>query len=118
MKENLALDLRVSRRRSGLSGSDLAHLLGCTQERISKLENGRARISEDEFLILGLVYADVLAWPERMLQTVLPILKERLAYMPGEPTQWAHAHEQRLETLNSLTSRLQNLSPPTQHATT
>ena len=112
MKEDLALDLRVSRRRAGLSGSDLAHLLGCTQERISKLENARARISEDEFLILGLVYADVVAWPERMLQTILPVLKERLAEMPDEPTQWAHAHELRLETLNSLTSRLQNLISP------
>jgi len=112
MKEDLALDLRVSRRRAGLSGGDLAHLLGCTQERISKLENARARISEDEFLILGLVYADVVAWPERMLQTILPILKERLADMPDEPTQWAHAHDLRLETLNSLASRLQNLISP------
>ena len=44
-----------------------------------------------------------------MLQTILPILKERLADLPDEPTQWAHAHDLRLETLNSLTSRLQDL---------
>lgn len=117
MKENLALDLRVSRRHSGLSGTDLAHLLGCSQERISKLENARARIAEDEFIILLLLYVDVLAWPERMMQSILPTLKERLADMPDEPTQWAHAHDARLETLNGLSDRLQALNP-SQHEPT
>ena len=111
MKENLALDLRVSRRLSGLSGSDLAHLLDCSVERISKLENAKARISEDEFIILSLVYADISAWGERSLQALLPGLKRRLSQMPVEPAQWAHAHEARLETLNGLTHRLQTLTP-------
>lgn len=110
MKENLTLDLRVSRRRAGLSGQDLAHLLDCSLERVSKLENGHARISADEFLILSLVYVDIHSWPERMLQAIVPALKERLADMPDEPSLWAHAHEARLETINGLSDRLQALN--------
>ncbi len=110
MKRYLALDLRVSRRRSGLSGSDLAHLLGCSQERISKLENARARIKEEELLILNLVYSEALAWPEHLLKAIVPKLKQRLSDMPIEPSQWSRAHESRLETLNSLAHRLQTLT--------
>ena len=56
MKENIPLDLRVTRVRSGLSNRDVAHLLGCNKERVSKLENGKARISGNEIISLSLIY--------------------------------------------------------------
>jgi transcriptional regulator with XRE-family HTH domain len=116
MKEDLALDLRVSRKRAGLSGTDLAHLLGCSIERISKLENGKARVSAEEIMVLSLVYRDMPSWPERLSQRLVPVLKERLASMPGEPSQWAHSHEARLETLNGLFQRLEALTLPQNEA--
>lgn len=63
--------LRISK---GLTQENLADLIGTSQDRISKIENGRLRIKADEylelkFLLQGIdkVGAFVVDWPEKQL---------------------------------------------------
>ncbi len=113
MKENLALDLKLSRTKAGLSGADLAHLLGCSPERVSRLENGKARIKADEMAALSLIYGyDPTEWLQHVTRSVADKLKRRMSSMPAEPNNWAHLRDARLDTLNGLTYRLQALSQP------
>ncbi len=113
MKEHLALDLKLSRTKAGLSGGDLAHLLGCNAERVSRLENGKARIKADEMAALSLIYGhDPTVWLRHVTLSVAGKLKRQMSLMPSEPNNWAHLHDARLDTLNGLTYRLQALSQP------
>ncbi len=112
MRREIALDLQLSRNRAGLSGSDLAHLLGCSAERVSRLENGKARIKADEIAALSLIYGqDPTRWLHHLTRRVARPLKERLAEMPPEPSNWAASHDARLDTINGLAHRLQLLNP-------
>ena len=112
MKENIPLDLRVTRVRSGLSNRDVAHLLGCNKERVSKLENGKARISGNEIISLSLIYGYLIGGLFRETsKAILTSLKVRLADMPTEPANWSKHAQNRLDTLNGLAQRLQDLNP-------
>lgn len=107
MRKEIALDLRLSRVQAGLSGTDLAHLLECNKERISKLENGRARIDILEVTSLFLIYGTM---PAELFQCVThkvsDTLRTRLAEMPDEPKNWGRQHAKRSDTLNHLATRL------------
>lgn len=107
MKEDLSLDLKLSRARSGLSGYDLAHLLGCNSERISRLEHGKARIKADEIASLSLIYGlDTSRWLYHLTSCAAKKLKNRMVNMPKEPSNWSQHQDNRLDTLNNLSHRI------------
>jgi transcriptional regulator with XRE-family HTH domain len=111
MKKEIPLDMKISRERSGLSGTDLAHLLNCNKERISKLEHGKARVTAHEMRCLCLIYGktidDVF---HKTIKQLTDMLKTQLSDMPTEPANWRRKSIDRTDTLNGLTYRLQHLS--------
>ncbi|MGX9355016.1 helix-turn-helix transcriptional regulator [Roseobacteraceae bacterium S113] len=56
MSSQLALDLRLARKKAGYTQDDLAHLLNTHQTVVSQLEHGKRRPSLTEIIDLSLVY--------------------------------------------------------------
>ena len=56
MGNSFALDIKVARRRSGLSQAEVSHLLGIHRTRLSKLERGRYVPTAHELAALCLIY--------------------------------------------------------------
>lgn len=75
MGTKLALDLKVARRRSGLSQQDVAILLSVDRTLISKFERGHRMPSGEQVAVLSLVYG--LPAPE-LYRAALPELRSQL----------------------------------------
>ncbi len=107
MKKELSVDLSISRKDSGLSQQDAAHLLGVSKTRISRLQNGKAKLSAAELTALCLIYGRSAEQLLRLTtRTIRQQLHKRLSNMPSEPAKWERLHTKRLDTLNSLYHRL------------
>lgn len=105
-----SLDLKVARRKSGLSQGDCAHLLGIDQPRLSKMEAGKSTPSIYELSILCLVFdTPASAVHDRILASLALALEERLGSMPDCPTNWPDRFN-RSNTLNILAEKLETLS--------
>lgn len=112
MHENeVAADLKISRRESGLSNKDLAHLLGIDCARVSRLENAKTEPTVGEICALSLIYGKQL---DGLLRCAVPTiavgLAQRIDDVPAEPDNWDKYHENRLNTLHTLYQRLENLT--------
>jgi len=70
-KKEVRIDLKVSRRESGLLQSDLAHLLETTQPRISNLEQGKGALTVEEALKLTVIF-------EKPVVELFQLLSERV----------------------------------------
>lgn len=107
METNFALELKVARRRSGLSQYEVAHLLGVYQGRVSKLECGRARPTPDELTTLSLIYGTrFLTMRGAVMPTIHANLEERLSTLPNRAS-YMTATTQKADTLNALSDRLE-----------
>lgn len=104
--QEVKIDLRVSRRESGLAQADLAHLLGITQPRVSRLEQGKSILKVDEIGKLAIIFDKSVT---RLFRLLSARLKEELAHqvksMPGDVVQGPKA-ELRQKTLNRLSDTL------------
>ena len=106
MINEFTLDLKVARRRCGLTQADCAHLLNIHPSLVSQIENGKRMPTIRELCILSLVYrrsfeslfAGVVADARRDLH-------QRLATMPDAPKHWLGRHN-RQHTLNALAEQL------------
>lgn len=106
MVHEFALDLRLARRRSGLSQADCAHLLGVDASRVSKLESGKSMPSIIEHYILCAVFDHTTGSAyESAIASLRGALEERLASMPACPRSWRDK-KQRSTTLRGLGERL------------
>lgn len=76
MDNRLAVDLKVFRRRSGLSQADVAHLLGVDRSLISKFERGGREPSMEHVCFLCLVYG---TRPPAFCVAALPQFRQALA---------------------------------------
>jgi transcriptional regulator with XRE-family HTH domain len=56
MSTQFALDLRLARRKSGLTQCDVAHLTGSDQATIAKLENGKRMPSVPQVCLFSLIF--------------------------------------------------------------
>ncbi|MEQ1899550.1 MAG: helix-turn-helix transcriptional regulator [Devosia sp.] len=109
MVYNFSLDLKVARRRSSLSQSDCAHLLGIDHTRISRLEAGTSMPTMVELSILCLVFnRPVGGVAQDVILSILSDLENRLSSMPGCPENWP-GRENRVKTLSSLADKLRAL---------
>ena len=54
--KTFAFDLKVARRKAGLTQGDCAHLLGISQSRVSDFETGKLLPDLKEFTMLSLIY--------------------------------------------------------------
>ena len=109
MIQKLSLDLKLARRRSGLSQADCAHLVGVDASRMSKLESGKAEPSVCELAILSLIFdrpAD--DFTKGVIVALRGALADRLDSMPSVPQNWRDWH-QRSQTLQALSARLDGI---------
>ncbi|MEM7172290.1 MAG: helix-turn-helix transcriptional regulator [Pseudomonadota bacterium] len=106
MINDLALDLRTARRKSGLSQEDCAHLLGVHPSRISLLENGKAMPSVSQICRLSLIYGRSFeSLFAGILEEAREGLREQITYMPDAPKRWL-GNFNRENTLRALAHRL------------
>ena len=110
MINDFALELRVARRKAGLSQADCAHLLGVHPSRISLLESGKAVPSIAQICRFSLMYGRSF---ESLFSCILKEarleLKKRLRTMPEAPVRWLGRFN-RENTLRALGHRLISLS--------
>ncbi|MFY0610696.1 MAG: helix-turn-helix transcriptional regulator [Hyphomicrobiaceae bacterium] len=106
MQTNYALELKVARRLSGLSQYEIAHLLGVSRSRVSKLECGIARPTPDELTTLSLIYStSFLTMRGAVMPTIHANLEERLHSLPNKDS-YTQGTSPKADTLNTLTERL------------
>ena len=89
MSTQFALDLRLARRKSGYTQSDIAHLLNCHQTVVSALEHGRQRPSLEQIVELSLVYGRSFeAFFAELVSERKTHLRARIASLPAhlQPT--------------------------------
>ena len=106
MSSQLALDLRLARKKAGYTQAELAHLLVTHQTVVSQLEHGKRRPDLLQIIDLSLIYgrsfesffAELMA--ERKQQ-----LRKRLATLP-EPGRQAMSTFNRPSSLARLKRRL------------
>lgn len=111
MEANFALDIRVARERSGLSQSQVAHLLGINRTRLSSLECGRRTPTAEEIATLSLIYGKRL---RQLGVASMPAIYEKLAQrldtLPNREN-YANGSGEKADTLNHLSDTLED-SPP------
>ncbi len=113
MTHTFALDLKVARRKSGLTQQDCAHLLDVHKAKISLLEQGKALPSVLEICTLSLLYGKSFeSLFGSMMEDAQRNLKDRLATLPEVSKRWLGRFI-RNNTLNRLAARLDN--DPTEH---
>lgn len=107
METRFAVDFKVARRRSGLSQADVAHLLGVSRTRVSKLECGHAAPSAEELAVLSLIYSQsFLALGSAAMPALVQALQTRLQDLPNLES-YASGRSVKSQTLNSLSKRLE-----------
>lgn len=106
MNRSLSLDLRVARRKAGLTQEDVGYLLGLRKTNVSRIERGARPVGLAELCALALIYDkttdSLLAplWPDAAAD-----LAARLESMPAPKTPWIGTFN-RQHTLSSLSDRL------------
>lgn len=90
MSSEFALDLRLARRKAGLTQGDIAHLLARHQSFVSELEHGRRLPTIHEIVSLSLIYGRSF---ESLFATVMQEakagLRRQLRTLPDHVRQYA-----------------------------
>ena len=111
MSNTFALDLKVARRKSGLTQQDCAHLLDVHKAKISLLEQGKALPTVQELSTLSLLYGKSFESLFRsLIEGAQHTLKDRLATLPVVSHKWLGRFI-RQNTLNKLAARLDANNP-------
>jgi transcriptional regulator with XRE-family HTH domain len=110
MNHEFALDLKVARRKSGLTQDDCAHLLAVHPSKVSLLESGKTLPTIRDIAVLTLIYGRSF---ESLFQGIIAEvqreLRKRLSRMPEAPNRWLLRFN-RQATLNALADRLEILA--------
>ena len=110
MKNTFALDLKVLRRKSGLTQKDCAHLLAIHPSRISLLESGRILPTIKDIMALATLHGRSMEQlMEQLVRDTHTHLAERLRSMPKAPSRWLGRFN-RQHTLDDLADRLSALT--------
>ncbi len=110
MSNKFALDLKVARKKSGLTQADLAHLLGASRGKISHLERGVTVPTVRDICTLSMVYGksfESLFAP--VFDEVVSALNDRLSSLPDAPKGWLGRFNRR-NTLSQLASQINERS--------
>ena len=112
MFEEFILDLKVARKKSGLTQDDCGHLIGGTSHKISKLERGERPPTIREICALSLVYGRSFeSLFGEMFAQVRKDLSQNLETLP-EPEKRRPGGFNRSKTLEGLAERLLEESHP------
>lgn len=106
MINEVSIDLRVARKKAGLTQADCAHLLGISTNLVSRIECGDRQPGLEEIAILSVLHGKPL---EALLPSVIldaaRLLSDRLETLPSPGNRWAATYN-RHETLSALADRL------------
>lgn len=106
MFEEFIFDLKVARKKSGLTQADCGHLLGKTGKTISQLENGNRLPTIKEISALSLIYGRSF---ESLFGTLFSEIRrelaENLTTLPEPGSDWIGNHNRNM-TLDGLSERL------------
>jgi len=106
MNTQFALDLRLARRKAGLTQADTAHLLGVRTPRLSLLEHGRKRPTLVEVCTLSTIYGRSFeSLFAAIMEEVRLAIRERITTLPTKVRQCG-ATLNREASLKSLERRL------------
>lgn len=107
MKHHFAHNLKIQRFNAGLTQSDLAHLLGCSQSHICQLEAGTKRANEKEICSLCMIYNISVTDLYRVTtSSAIGAILRRIKSMPGCSMTWRE-RERRKKMLDGLKKRLE-----------
>lgn len=111
MSTEFALDLRLARRKAGLTQRDAAHLLGAHQSAISDLERGRMLPTLVQIVTLSLIYGRSF---ESLFSAVMADakreLRDRLRSVPEDVRSYVGTFN-RAASLERLRRRLEDGDP-------
>lgn len=106
MFDEFTFDLKVARKRSGLTQVDCGHLLSASDNIISQIERGQRLPTVRELCALSLIYGRSFeCLYADLLRDVRKDLMEQLGSMPHAPKDWP-ADQVRQRTLERLARRL------------
>ena len=106
MSTQFAHDLRLARRKAGLTQGDLAHLLDTGQSAVSELELGKQRPNLEQIIALSLIYGRSFeSFFEVVMTERQKRLRKRLASLPELEKETAHTFN-RSGSLAKLRRRL------------
>ncbi|MCK0103223.1 helix-turn-helix transcriptional regulator [Pseudohalocynthiibacter sp. F2068] len=112
MFEEFILDLKVARKKSGLTQEDCGHLIGGSNHKISQLERGERPPTIQEICALSLIYGrNFESLFGEMFTEVRKDLAENLETLP-DPVAERPGGFNRASTLKALERRLQEESHP------
>lgn len=106
MSNKFALDLKVARKKSGLTQADLAHLLGASRGKVSHLERGTTVPTVRDICTLSMVYGksfESLFAP--VFEEIAQKLNDRLSSLPDAPKGWLGRFN-RKNTLSKLATQI------------
>ena len=111
MFEEFISDLKIARTRSGLTQAECGHLVGVSENAISRIERGERLPSLHEIIGLSLVYGKTF---ESFFGEFVALMREEviaaLAEMPKAPE--GKDNSQRADTLAALAKRLEEELDP------
>lgn len=105
-RNDLGLDLRAARAKSGLTQADCAHLISCDPTKLTRLEGGKYLPDLKDTLMQGLIFGRTFeGFFAHILTECRDNLVTTLESLPDCPPGWAGRHN-RLQTLNRLAADL------------
>ena len=106
MKAPFNLDLKVQRRKSGLSQEDVAHLIGVHPSKISTLEAGKTLPSLKDIAALSVIFGKSFEeFVHSFVQEARKQIGARLPSMPEAPKRWL-SHFNRQHTIDAMADQL------------
>lgn len=111
MHQAFAHDLRVARKKAGLSQRDCAHLLDVRQQRVSTLESGEAIPTVSEICGLSLIFGkSFTSLFTAEFAHARRFIDERLSTLPNDKRNWISRFN-RTNTLSRLGDRIATDNP-------
>lgn len=108
MNTQIALDLRLARRKAGYTQDDLAHLMDIQQSDISEFEHGSERPTLEQIMSLSLIYGRSFeSYFAEAMETNRAQITQRLGTLPGLKEDTANTFN-RPASLERLERRLAN----------
>lgn len=117
MKHEFALDLKVERKKAGLSQGDVAHLIDVHPSKVSLLEAGRSMPSLRDICALTVLYGKSFeSLFYGLIKKTAGSIKRQSLRMPQAPKRWLPSFN-RKASLSGLAERLEAITPE-DHETT
>ncbi|WP_299548688.1 helix-turn-helix transcriptional regulator [uncultured Tateyamaria sp.] len=110
MSNDIAMDLKAARRKSGLTQDDCAQLAGISESKFAKIERGELLPNLRDLCALSLIYGRTMeSLASGLFYGVRDAMPERLRNLPNDRKGWVSGFI-RHNTLNNLSARLDKLN--------